>query len=534
MNSRKIFQGVRPYITAAAVLVVIGLLVFAIYFTELGLQWITFLGGILVASVLAMASRASHAEWIITRRTSQLASMKSKLEQETQLRNNAIASNQQALLKLQQTEQSFARLIPHQLLTLLERDSIVDVKVGDQIERKLTVMFSDIRYFSTLSETMTPQETFNFLNSYFEQMEPVIGTHRGIIDKYVGDAILALFTQGADDAVSGAIHMLEKLDEYNAGRARAGYEPVHIGFGLNTGLVMIGTVGGTNRMESTVIGDAVNLTSRIEEATKVYHAPLLISQNTLYDLANPSKYDIRFLDRIRVKGKAQPFSIYEVFDNDPVKLRDGKRATKVMFEEAVAYYHFKEIPRAMELLAQCIEATPKDIPARIYLARCEEYLATGQHFSTGELNKHLEWREEFHLDIEEIDESHKRLFSKVNELISALASRDSHAIRETLAYLASHHMESESDEENLMRRHNYPFLDSHLQEHKRFIDNFVALKEEADEGKCDLPYLSFRTQLLLFDWFTGHIAKTDRHLVRYLQSVEKKDAGQELTGTSPL
>jgi hemerythrin len=518
MNSRKIFQGVRPYITAAAVLIVIGLLVFAIYFTELGLQWITFLGGILVASVLAMASRASHAEWIITRRTSQLASMKSKLEQETQLRNNAIASNQQALLKLQQTEQSFARLIPHQLLTLLERDSIVDVKVGDQIERKLTVMFSDIRYFSTLSETMTPQETFNFLNSYFEQMEPVIGTHRGIIDKYVGDAILALFTQGADDAVSGAIHMLEKLEEYNSGRARAGYEPIHIGFGLNTGLVMIGTVGGASRMESTVIGDAVNLAARIEEATKIYHSPLLISQNTLYDLATPSKYDIRFLDRIRVKGKAQPFSIYEVFDNDPVKLRDGKRTTKIKFEEAIAYYHLKEIPRAMELLAQCIETAPKDIPARIYLARCEEYQATGQHFSTAELNKHLEWREEFHLGIEEIDASHKHLFGKVNELISALANEDRKAILGSFAYLASQHRASETEEEELMHRHDYPFLDSHLQEHQRFIENFAALSEEAHEGKYDLPHLSFRTQLLLFDWFTGHIAKSDRHFVRYLQS----------------
>jgi hemerythrin len=520
MQTRKMFRTVLPYITAIAVLIVIVLLVFAIYFTELGPQWITFLTGILIASILAMVSRSSRAEWLITRRTSQLTAVKNKLEQETQLRNNAVNEYRQAQLKLQQTEQSFARLIPHQLLTLLERDSIVDVKLGDQVERQLTVMISDIRYFSTLSETMTPQETFNFLNSYLNVMEPVIGLHHGIIDKYMGDAILALFTQGADDAVSGAIHMLEKLGEYNSGRARAGYEPIEIGFGLNTGLAMIGTVGGSNRMESTVIGDAVNLTSRIEEATKTYHTPLLISQNTLYDLANPSKYDIRFLDRIRVKGKTQPLSIYEVFDNDPVKLRDGKRAAKIKFEEAIACYHLKEIPRAMELLAHCIETTPKDIPARIYLARCEEFLATGQHLTTGELNKHLEWREEFQVGIEEIDSPHKRLFGKVNEFISTLANQERQAIREAFADFTSHHIESESEEVELMRRYNYPFLDTHLQEHKRFIDNLAALREEADEGTCELPYLSFRVQLLLFDWFTGHIAKTDRHLVRYLQSID--------------
>ncbi len=113
-----------------------------------------------------------------------------------------------------------------------------------------------------------------------------------------------------------------------------------------------------------------------------------------------------------------------------------------------------------------------------------------------------------------------------------LANRDCQSIRETFAYLASHYMESESEEEELMRRYDYPFLDSHLQEHKRFIDNFVALKEEADEGKCDLPYLSFRTQLLLFDWFTGHIAKTDRHLGRYLQNTQMNAPVQNLHGTT--
>jgi len=180
---------------------------------------------------------------------------------------------------------------------------------------------------------MTPQENFNFLNSYHEQMEPVILKHHGIIDKYVGDTIMALFTQGADDALRGEIHMLKKLEEYNTGRAHAEYASIKIGFGLNTGLVMIGTVGGRNRMESTVIGDAVNLTSRIEESTKIYNNPMLISQNTLYDLDIPGKYDIRFLDRIRLKGKTQPLSIYEVFNNDPINPRDGKRATKFKFEK---------------------------------------------------------------------------------------------------------------------------------------------------------------------------------------------------------
>lgn len=516
MRARKIFKVMQPYLTAMAVISIAGLLVFAIYFTELGAQWITFLTGILIASIISMVSRTSRAEWIIARRTAQLKSVKDRLDKELQTRKKYVAEHEQSLSLLKQTEWAYGRLIPHQLLALLERKSILDVKLGDQVERKLTVMFTDIRNFTLLSESMPPQENFNFLNSYLKQMEPVIGAHRGIIDKYAGDTILALFTQGADDALVGATHMLEKLEEYNSGRARAGYTPIQIGIGLNTGLVMIGTVGGENRMESTVIGDTVNLSSRIEEATKIYQTPLLISQNTLYDLANPGKYDIRFLDRIRVKGKTQPLSIYEVFDNDPIKLRDGKRAAKAKFEAAIAFYHLKEIPRAMELLKQCIETTPKDTPALIYLARCEEYLASGRHLSTGELNNHLEWKAAFQINIDTIDQSHRWLFEKTNEFISASMAGDHQAISILFANIASHIKECESEEIELLSRYDYPFLKSHMQEHKRFIENFMALKEEVDSGNYNLPLLSFRTQLLLCDWFTGHIAKTDRHAGRFI------------------
>ena len=427
-----------------------------------------------------------------------------------------ILAHEQTLSLLQQTEAAYSRLIPRQLLTLLERDSIIDVKLGDQIERKLTIMFSDIRDFTPLSESMTPGENFEFINSYLSQMEPVIGKHRGIIDKYMGDTIMALFTQSADDAVTGSIAVLEKLVDYNAGRGRAGYVPIHIGIGLNTGMVIIGTVGGTNRMDSTVVGDAVNLASRIEEATKTYHAPLLISQNTLYDLADPSKYDIRFLDRIRVKGKTQPLSIYEVFDNDLADLRLGKRASKAKFEEAIAYYHLKKIPQAIDLLGDCIKIAPKDIPAHIYMARCEEFLTTGQHISTGELDAHMEWRSEFQIGIEEIDKPHRRLFSNINDFISTTKDASHSAILEILHCLANHAQTHFKAEEELMRRYNYPFLESHLQEHKRFMENFIVLSKEAGEGTSDPNYLSFRVQLLLFDWYSGHLAKADRHMGRHL------------------
>ncbi|MGB8077402.1 MAG: adenylate/guanylate cyclase domain-containing protein, partial [Gallionella sp.] len=184
MRASRILKVIQPYLTATAVMTIAGLLVFTIYFTELGVQWITFLTGILIASIISMTSRTTRAEWTITRRTAQLKLIKDRLDKEVLARKRYAEEHEKSLSLLKRTEWAYGRLIPHQLLALLDRKSILDVKLGDQVERKLTVMFSDIRNFTLLSESMPPQDNFNFLNSYLKQMEPIIGTHRGIIDKY--------------------------------------------------------------------------------------------------------------------------------------------------------------------------------------------------------------------------------------------------------------------------------------------------------------------------------------------------------------
>ncbi|MBD3308633.1 AAA family ATPase, partial [candidate division KSB3 bacterium] len=148
---------------------------------------------------------------------------------------------------------AYSRFVPREFLRLLEKKSIIDVQLGDHVEKEITVMFADIRGFTHLSEQLTPQENFNFINSYLSQMNQIIREHQGVIDKYIGDAIMALFPTSADDAVKCAIAMLEKLKRYNQGRKRAGYRPIQIGIGLNTGLLMLGTIGDQHRMEGTVI-----------------------------------------------------------------------------------------------------------------------------------------------------------------------------------------------------------------------------------------------------------------------------------------
>jgi PAS domain S-box-containing protein len=263
-----------------------------------------------------------------------------------------------------------SRFVPNEFLAFLGCDSIVDVKLGEAVELEMSVLFSDIRDFTTLSEQMTPTENFKFINSYLSRMEPLIVENQGFIDKYIGDAIMALFSEGADDAVKAGIAMLQTLAEYNRDRVSLGYVPVEIGVGINTGSLILGIVGGKSRMDGTVISDAVNLASRIESLTKNYGVSLLITQQTFDRLTNPGDYAIRVIDKVQVKGKSEWVTVYEVFDADLAEVKAGKLATMQLFTEALSLYNMKNFRQAAGLLADCLWQNPGDKVARIYWERC--------------------------------------------------------------------------------------------------------------------------------------------------------------------
>lgn len=289
---------------------------------------------------------------------------------------------------------AYSRFIPKEFLSLLGKKSIVDVQLGDQVEKEITVMFSDIRGFTPISEQMTPQENFNFINSYLSRMSPIIQKHKGFIDKYIGDAIMALFPTNADDAVQCSLAMLRDLKSYNKGRIRAQYAPIQIGIGLNTGSLMLGTVGDQHRMDGTVISDAVNLASRIENMTKTYGVSLLIGETTYFQLENPSDYSIRIIDQVQAKGKSEPVTVFEVFDADPPHIIESKLKTLVLFKQGFKLYHrtkfaaaqklfievldvnpddqMKQIAEAKELFNEILHVNPQDRVAQIYYQRCEQ------------------------------------------------------------------------------------------------------------------------------------------------------------------
>jgi predicted ATPase/class 3 adenylate cyclase len=268
---------------------------------------------------------------------------------------------------------AYERFVPRQFLQFLDKESILDVKLGDQVQKEMSVLFADIRAFTTLSEKMSPEENFRFINSYLSRMEPAIIQHKGFVDKYIGDGIMALFGGDADDAVQAGIAMLRSLAEYNGHRASVGYEQVQIGIGINTGSLMLGTVGGHSRMDSTVISDAVNLASRLEGLTKLYEVSMLISHQTFARLHNPAEYSFRIVERLKVKGKSEPVAVFEIFDGDDPELKAAKLATSATFEQALMFYYRNCFAEAAEGFQSCLEQNPRDKVAQIYLKRCRQY-----------------------------------------------------------------------------------------------------------------------------------------------------------------
>lgn len=211
--------------------------------------------------------------------------------------------------QITETAESFSRFVPHEFLNFLGKERVEQIRLGDQVQREMTILFSDIRSYTTLSERMTPQQNIDFLNGYLMSVGPVIRNNGGFIDKYIGDAIMALFPGSPDDALSAAKGIFSQLEQYNALRAASGDEPIAVGIGIHTGTLMLGTIGEENRLDTTVISDAVNIASRLESLTKEIGVRVLISSETRAKLKEEPL--LREIGAVRVKGRSEPVELFE-------------------------------------------------------------------------------------------------------------------------------------------------------------------------------------------------------------------------------
>ncbi len=283
-------------------------------------------------------------------------------------------------VQLRDTFIAFSHFVPSNFLDLLGYRQPSEVSIGDSKSLAMTVLFSDIRSFTKLSETLTAAETFQFINDYLSHMEPAISQNKGFIDKYIGDAIMALFEgeNNPDRAVSAGLAMLEKLGAYNGDRAQSQLDPIKIGIGIHTGQIILGTVGGENRWDTTVMGSDVNRASRVEGLTKEFKVSLMITQATLDQLQH--SYAHRHLGSAKVRGVEEAVDIYEVYAGDPPALVAYKTATLAQFEAGVRAYQQQDYRAAREQFDRVLAQLPiggdfEDGPAQFYCDRCQEHLS---------------------------------------------------------------------------------------------------------------------------------------------------------------
>ncbi len=273
-------------------------------------------------------------------------------------------------LELTELTQSYSRFVPFSFIEMLGHKSIQHVNKGDHADINMDVMFADLRGFTTMAEKLGSELVFTLLNEYLAEMEPCIANCNGFINQYQGDGIMALFSGGTDNAVTGVIDMFRSLDQLNLRRQKRSEEQLRIGVGLHSGPLLLGAIGSETRLDSNVVGDTANLASRIENLTKIYGARSLLSDSTFGELVDPSRYSMRELDRVIVAGKSEPVVIYELMDVDSTEVRDQKLQTMDRFSEGLETYRQGKFHEGRLIFADCLVRAPLDEAAALYIGRC--------------------------------------------------------------------------------------------------------------------------------------------------------------------
>lgn len=277
--------------------------------------------------------------------------------------------------ELRAVHQASLRFVPNEFLGLLGRDNLLDVRYGDHVEREMHVLFADMRGYTTLVEGKSPSESFAFINDYIQLLDRAIRDQDGFIGNIEGDAVLALFAGTADQAMRAGIQAQRALTAWNQRRALEGEAPIRMGLGLNSGRLLLGTIGGEDRLQCDVVGDAVNLSSRVESLTKHYRTEMLVTDTTEQHLAEP--WGLRRIDRVRAKGKRHPVTLFEVLDALDEGRAQARRQTAATYARAREAYERGELSAAAQGFAQVLAVDPTDGAALVHATRCERFNRDG-------------------------------------------------------------------------------------------------------------------------------------------------------------
>lgn len=290
-------------------------------------------------------------------------------------------SHQQRADQAMHLNQNFQKFVPRQFVEHISKQG-ASLELGHADEDQVAIMFCDIRGFTGLSEKMKPQELMNFLNSYFTRMNAPIHDNNGFIDKFIGDAIMALFDnpQGSDcdkaqDAIRAAIGLRRALFLYNQHRENSGYGAVNIGIGIHFGPVIIGTVGSADRMDTTVIGDSVNIAQRLETLAPIYDVDIIVSDQ-LVETADYA-FTSRPIDWVKVKGRTEPLKLVEILSHLPEELQKERLARAPAIQVGIDLRIAGKLREALGVFREAKKLSPDDPILKHHIKWIEQLILHG-------------------------------------------------------------------------------------------------------------------------------------------------------------
>lgn len=330
------------------------------------------MGVIILACNESIPYTAAHLKLLTTLALQSSAVIESALLYEKNIRE---AKEREDAMRL--VYDATGKFVPYEFIRSLGHNVITDVKLGDQVEKIVTVLFSDIRDYTTFSEQMSPEENFKFVCAFNECMGPVIRRHNGFINQYLGDAIMAIFPGNASDALSAAIEMQKKVEELNSLRKEKYQSPIRIGVGMHTGPLIMGITGDADRMDATTISDTVNTASRLETLTKHYKSSIILSDACLKQMPEKENFHLRYLGLVQLKGKHESLHIHECFSANSTEEINKKQNTLSAFNEGINQYLNSSFDTAVKSFQAITEIHPEDQTAVFFLDTAKKYLQNG-------------------------------------------------------------------------------------------------------------------------------------------------------------
>ncbi len=330
------------------------------------------LGAIILAGKDAEQYSAAHLKLLVTLALQSSTAIESAMLYEKNIKE--VREREEAILRIHEVTKKF---VPNEFIRSLGKESLTDVRLGDLAEKIVTVLFTDIRDFTSLSEQMTPEENFRFVSSFNERLGPVIRSYNGFINQYLGDSIMAIFPRHPDDALNAAIAMQKAVYDLNLERQSEGLTIIKAGIGMHTGSLIMGITGDEHRLDAATISDTVNTASRIESLTKYYRSPLLLSGETLRQISDNNKYHLRHLGKVQLKGKHKLLSIVECINGYPGEDLEKKVKTLPHFSKAMKYYMEQSFENAIHGFQAIIETDPEDHTSTFFMENAMKYLKNG-------------------------------------------------------------------------------------------------------------------------------------------------------------